>query len=241
MTKQRSFKQRIRARMNKTGERYTAARRHLITKAIHQAETAPIPVQAALPPPASEPAPPSTAVQAARISDASVRARTGRGRDEWYALLDEWYAPGRSHTEIARWLHDAHGVEGWWAQSITVAYEQDRGLREPGQMNDGFTVSASKTLDVPVERLFAAFVDQRIREHWLPGTTLHLRSSRPGKSLTAEWGDGSTRLSVIFITKGDAKSQVALQHTRLPDAAARDSLKAFWRERFELLKQTLTS
>ena len=33
MTRQKSFKRRVRARMDKTGERYTAARRQLLAKA----------------------------------------------------------------------------------------------------------------------------------------------------------------------------------------------------------------
>ena len=39
------------------------------------------------------------------------------------------------------------------------SYERARGLRAPGEHADGFAVTASKTVGVPVERLFDAFVD----------------------------------------------------------------------------------
>jgi hypothetical protein len=41
---------------------------------------------------------------------------------------------------------DEHGLDKWWAQTITVGYEQAWGLREPGQNPDGSHVSASKTV-----------------------------------------------------------------------------------------------
>lgn len=39
-----------------------------------------------------------------------VRRATGRGRDEWFALLDRWGAVGRPYREIADWLTAKHGI-----------------------------------------------------------------------------------------------------------------------------------
>jgi len=65
------------------------------------------------------------------MSDDAIRERTGRGWDEWFALLDAWQAASRPHPDVARWLRDEHGVDGWSAQSVTVGYERARGLRTP--------------------------------------------------------------------------------------------------------------
>ena len=93
-------------------------------------------------------------------SDEAVRNGTGRGWEEWLAVLDEWGGAEREHGEIAAWLMQEHGLSGWWTQTITVTYERERGLRAPGSSRDGlFEASASKTVAVPVERLFEAFVD----------------------------------------------------------------------------------
>ena len=175
-----------------------------------------------------------------KIGDAAVRARTGRTWDEWFALLDEWGAVERPHPEIARWLSEERGVPGWWAQGVTVAYEQARGLRAPRQRRGGqFEVNVSKTVAVPVERLYEAFTDPALRERWLPGATVEVRTARPAKSIRANWDDGSTRLVIAFTARGEAKSQVALAHERVPDAGAADKLKAFWRERMAALNQVL--
>jgi hypothetical protein len=226
MTKQKSFKGRVRARMEKTSESYTAARRQLLAKA------------------AGEPASPAGPVDAPGAkrpySDDVLRANTGRTWDEWFALLDRWGAAERPHPEIARWLNEEHGVDGWWAQGVTVGYEQARGLRAPGQRRGGlFEASASKTVAVPVDRLYEAFMDPGLRERWLPGAKLEVRTAKPGKSIRANWDDGSTRLVIAFTARGDAKSQVALVHERIPDAATAGELKAWWRGRVAALKQLL--
>ena len=173
-------------------------------------------------------------------SDEVIRTNTGRTWDEWFALLDAWGGAQRPHPEIARWLVEEHGVGGWWAQGVTVGYEQARGLRDPGQRRGGlYEANASKTVAVPVERLYEAFADPTLRERWLPGASFEVRTARPGRSIRANWDDGSTRLVVAFTARGQAKSQVALVHERIPDAATADKLKAWWRERVAVLKQVL--
>lgn len=236
MTKQKSFKGRVRARMDKTSESYTTARRQLLAKAGAKADPE-APTQPA------EPAatPPGDAPEAKRpYSEQAIRANTGRGWDEWFALLDEWGGAERPHPEIVRWLVGEHGVPGWWAQGVTVGYERARGLRAPGQRRGGlFEVNASKTVAVPVDRLYEAFTDPALRERWLPGAPVEVRSAQPAKSFRANWGDGSTRLVVWFTARGESKSQAALVHERLPDAGTADKLKLFWRERMAALKQLL--
>jgi hypothetical protein len=216
MTTQKSFKRAVRERMEKTGERYAAARAQLL--------------------PADEAAP----VYEPRMSADAVRRATGREWDEWFALLDEWGAADHEHKAIATWLGSEHGVPGWWAQGITVEYERARGLRSPGSGRDGlFSVGASRTIAVPVERLYAAFVDPELRERWLPGDRVRERKLLPHRSARFDWEDGATRLVVGFDDKGPAKSQVALSHERVPDAEVAAELKTYWRERLGVLKALL--
>jgi hypothetical protein len=247
MTKNKSFKGRVRARMDKTGERYATARRQLVAKAAAKGEPeAPGPEAQTPGYEASDQGtrPAATTVDPPEVrrpySDEVIRANTGRAWDEWFALLDAWGAAERPHPEIARWLGEEHGVGGWWAQGVTVAYEQARGLRAPRQRRGGlFEVNATKTVAVPVDRLYEAFADPALRERWLPGAAVEVRNARPGKSIRANWDDGSTRLVIAFTARGEAKSQVALVHERVPDAGTADKLKAVWRERMAALKELL--
>jgi hypothetical protein len=219
MTRQKTFKRRVRQRMAKTGESYTAARRMLIAQG--DRPDAPIP----------EFEPP--------VADETVVAATGRGWQAWFEALDAWGAATRSHTEIARWLREEQGVEGWYSQSITVGYERARGLRAPGERPDGFAVGVSRTIAVPVQELFDAFTDESLRERWLPGADLRVRTATAPRTARYDWEDGSTRVIVGFEDMGEAKSRVAVSHERLPDADAADEMKSWWRERLTALKTQL--
>jgi hypothetical protein len=216
VTRQKSFKRLVRARMEKTGESYTAARAMLLGAEEPKAPDAPL-----------------------TMSDEAIRRGTGRGWEEWFDLLDEWGADERTHKEIARWLHQEHAVDGWWAQSVTVSYERARGMRAVGERPAGFSVTAQKTAAVPVERLYDAFADASLRARWLPDAELRERTATRPKSARFDWGDGATRLVVGFSAKGAEKSAVALEHERLPDAAEAERMKAFWRERLGVLAAQL--
>ena len=172
----------------------------------------------------------------------TVRAATGHTRAEWFVKLDKWGAPGRPYREIAEWLTDKNGVSKWWAQKIIVEYEQERGLRDPGVRKDGtFEVSASKTVSVPVDQLFDAFVDGRRRKRWLPESRLSLRDSQPGRSARFDWADGASRVSVSFIDKGSSKSSAVVAHDRLTNAKDAQATKDLWRKRLSDLKSLLES
>jgi uncharacterized protein YndB with AHSA1/START domain len=203
MTKQKTFKHRVRSRMEKTGESYTAARRMLI---------------------------------AGPEESAATEQATGRSNEQWFALLDEWGAAERTHAEIARWLSDEEGVSNWWSQMVTVAYEQARGRRLPHERPDGFTITASKTIAVPVADLFSAFSDDTRRARWLPDSPIAPHTSTAPESARYDWEDGATRVNVGFTARSDTTSTIALTHERLPDPDAAEEMKRWWRERLAELK-----
>ncbi|SHI38495.1 protein of unknown function [Nocardiopsis flavescens] len=230
MTRNKSFKQRVRSRMAKTGERYTAARAHLVPEGERPGAG---PAAAADAHGASPAAP--TAPMRARVSSDAVRERTGHGYDTWFARLDAWGATARSHREIAAHLVQEHGVGGWWAQSLTVAYEQERGMRVPGRRADGYTASASKTVRAPLEDVFAALVHDQVRERWLQGTDLAVLSHTPPRRVTADPGDG-TRVVLYLTDRGGDRVSVAVEQSRLADAASAARAKESWREHLGRLK-----
>src|SRR5687768_12767906 len=143
MTKDKAQKQAVRARMAKTGERYTTARHYLLD--LHRqeqanpnvddstfgdeepnpnavspspgdgiADSAPLVHEAALPTTATA-LPPRVAEPG--VSDAAVQRATGKSWDEWFTLLDAWHGTTHNHTEIARYVAETYEIEGWWAQS----------------------------------------------------------------------------------------------------------------------------
>lgn len=222
MTDEKSFKRRVRERMSKTGESYTAARSQVAQKRER--------VQGARA---------RLAAADERVSDPKVGEATGRSWDQWFSILDRWGAADKKHRDVAKFLVEQHDVGTWWAQSITVGYERARGMRLKYQHADGFSVSATKTIAVPVDVLFDAFVNPRSRKRWLRDGTMSLRTSQPGRSARFDWGDGSTRVNVGFTAKDASKSSVSVAHERLTDADEAESAKALWKQRLADLKSFL--
>jgi uncharacterized protein YndB with AHSA1/START domain len=164
------------------------------------------------------------------MSGDAVRKRTGKDWLEWFSILDEAGAHEMSHKEIVAFLNQDHDVEPWWQQSITVEYEKARGLRAKHQAAEGYQVSASKTFPMDMETLFNAWADENLRERWLPEAPMMVNKATPGKSMRISWKDGESRVDVYFTAKGEKKSAVQLQHSKLRDAEEGEKMKSYWKE-----------
>lgn len=179
----------------------------------------------------------STNGKHAGISDEAVRAKTGKTWQEWIDTLDTAGARDLSHQEISALL-DKLGVPPWWSQMVTVGYEQAVGKRVRLQKADGFSASASKTLNVSASAAFKAFNDTRTRKAWLTDD-LTIRKATSPKSLRITWKDGKTNLDVNIYAKGARKSQVSVQHSKLASARSADQMKKYWRHALAQLEQSL--
>ncbi|MSR36144.1 MAG: hypothetical protein EXR95_05790 [Gemmatimonadetes bacterium] len=175
----------------------------------------------------------------AGLGDHAVREATGRGWEEWFQQLDSAGAKEMEHAAIALHLSKSQRVPDWWCQMLTVGYEQARGLRQKHQRPDGFSVSASRTLAVPVHQVYEAFADATARERWLPDPGFTVHKATPARSMRLAWIDGASSVEVNFYEKGAAKSQVTVQHSKLPDAESAVRMKAYWGTALDTLRAVL--
>lgn len=105
------------------------------------------------------------------MRDETVEKKTGRQWNAWFALLDQWGAKEQGHKATARFLGDAHGVPGWWAQTITVEYERARGLRAVGQTLQGdHGFSVQRTVPVPPQQALEGWTDPHLQKRWVPAS-----------------------------------------------------------------------
>lgn len=208
MTKQATFKRRVRARMAKTGERYSAARASLLAQA-----------------PAGRR---RTWVSQPEMSDDAVREATGTGWDDWCDLIDTWDLDG-DHPAIAAKLEADTHLDGWWSQSVTVGYERITGLRLPYQRPDGtFTAGKSKTVTVDAAELRAVLLDDEQRGDLFPGYRTELLSKPSAKAIRIAVGPGEAHFGIA--AKPDGRASVSVQHRKL---AAYDDVaewKFYWTE-----------
>lgn len=174
---------------------------------------------------------------APRISDEVVKERTGRDWQQWLDLLDARGGESMDHRQIVA-LVAGEGVSAWWQQSVTVTYEQLRGLRAPHQQGRTFQISRSKTIGVPLSVLFQAWDDEAARAEWLP-EPVEVRKSTPGRSVRLGWLRDGTRLDVYLTAKGDDRSQVSVHHDKLANEEAAEEAKQYWSEKLAELKRHL--
>ena len=217
MTKQESFKRRVRERMLHRGERYAVARAALIGKSANDRNR-------------------RRWVSPPDVADQTVRSSTGRGWDDWCDVIEGWPGHNDGHGAIAVFLGEEHGLDGWWSQSVTVGYERITGLRLPYQRPDGtFTAGKSMTVDAEAGDLRALLLDDDARVDLFPGKTTRLRSKPTVKAIRIEIGPGVASLSLD--PRDDGRTKVAVSHEKLPTFDDVAEWRFYWDEWLGALDQ----
>jgi hypothetical protein len=168
----------------------------------------------------------------------SIESATGIPWSTWVQLLEGQRAPDLPHAEIVQLVHQrlnpAHPSAGWWAQTITVAFEQHIGRRQPGQQDDGsYEVSIAKTIDGTMDEALLAW------DHHIQGAVEFSDvaiSIQPTTSRTEKWrhwhcglADG-TRVNVSTFAKSPGKSGLTVTHTKLPNPESAERWRSFWKD-----------
>ncbi len=177
--------------------------------------------------------------KAAGVSSEAVQKKTGKTWAQWLRFLDGKGAKKLDHKGIVALVAKTHpDIGGWWHQMVTVGYEQERGLRAVHEKTGGFAASKSKTVGVPLAKLYKAWSDGHTRRKWLDEDVTVRKATRE-KSMRITWSDGKSSVNVNFYAKGAGKSMVQLQHEKLASAKQVEKLKAFWSAAFERMTATL--
>ncbi|MBI5051900.1 MAG: DUF4287 domain-containing protein [Chloroflexi bacterium] len=174
-----------------------------------------------------------------RMSDEAVKAKTGKNWKEWFTIIDKAGGRKKTHQEIVTYLRTKHKISDWWQQMVTVVYEQARGKRVKHQTSKGFQVGGNKTINVPIATLYKAWITEGSRRPWLPHSDITIRKSMLNKSMRLTWVDGKTHVDVQFYEKDGSKSQVTLEHSKLPNTREANRMKAYWARALTKLKETI--
>jgi hypothetical protein len=167
------------------------------------------------------------------ISPEAIEKGTGKTWDAWIAFFDAMDAASLSHKDIAKKTHENGGATGWWAQMLTVAYEQHIGRRVPGQDCDGeYSVSVSKTLNADLDNALQWWLEAVEGIEDLSGVGV---TSGPDVNKTDKWrywraglADGS-RVNVNIYEKSAGKSSLGIQHEKLESADQIEHWRAWWK------------
>ena len=180
-----------------------------------------------------------TTVADPETSDAAVQRATGMSWAAWRSALDKSGCREAAHPDIVAAAREiVPELSPWWSQTVAVGYERMVGLRDANEKADGYAVSVSRVIDESITDAFRAFKDGRSRKRWLP-EPIAIRKATPHRSLRITWEADGTALEVNLTSKGTARCQVVVQHSRLADRDAVEGMRAFWRGRMDTLRELL--
>jgi hypothetical protein len=164
-----------------------------------------------------------------------IERATNRTWDEWLQFMDGIDAVNLSHHAIATKLVEELDGKidniGWWAQSITVAYEQYIGRTIPGQRPDGtFQTSVSKATKLGMQELmdkWTAFAagDQAVRD--LVAGDVKVSGTDKRITWRTKGHDGSD-IRIASEPKKDGSASIIVQHMGLATHDLNMEAKANW-------------
>lgn len=150
---------------------------------------------------------------------------------DYFASID---APSLTHAEIASHLSTDTDVSDWWAQMLTVEYEQHLERRVPGQDHAGqFAVSVTRTIDdgmdetlnwwLSVVEGIDSFADVPLAE------TPEVTRSDKWRYWRVPLIDES-RIVANITDRPSGKSRFTVTHEKLKTAEMREHSREYWQE-----------
>jgi uncharacterized protein YndB with AHSA1/START domain len=199
-------------------------------------------------------------VETPELTDAEVKAKTGKTLKQWFAELDRHGGLELGRRDLVSCIYDATDKNIWWSTTLVVEYERAKGQKEKDGRPTGYSICSTKTIAAPLERVFAAFGDAKQLDQWLgPKTKLEFaeggsfangdgdrgtfKKVRANKDIRLSW-DGEklapgTTVDVAFADKGKGKTGITLNHTRIQSRKEADQVREAWSAAFDTLKALL--
>jgi uncharacterized protein YndB with AHSA1/START domain len=125
-------------------------------------------------------------------------------------------------------LREEHGVPSWWQQSIATAFEQSIGRSSKDETDDGFQATVSRTLDLPAEIVFQAWVDEELRAKWLRRGDFEPGTVRTPGTVRGKWTPDGSRVDVDVSEAGEGRCELTIGHRQLASASAAGRMREFW-------------
>jgi hypothetical protein len=167
-----------------------------------------------------------------RFATDKYKEPTGRDWAEWLALAKKEKLADLPHGEIAVRFGRA-GVPDWWAQNLTVAFEQHIGRRIPGQVGDSFRTQVNRTIAGEREDVAARWARLHAKTKQIGGVVIDGAPTTSDTPKRSYWrinlADGS-KVQVAFEPKPGAKTMINATVEKLDSADAIETAKAVWKD-----------
>ncbi len=164
------------------------------------------------------------------IDTLQIEKKFGKPWKYWMDYMQSINASELTHTEIAKKVNEKIN-DSWWAQTITVAYEQKSGRRKPGQRADGtYEASVTKSSDEDPAKLA-----EKWNEFSKDNKELQSKmKDKPRISKTKKnnlWKaelENSNKATVAFEKMKNGKTQIAVMQQKIKTQSDLEKSKKFW-------------
>lgn len=168
---------------------------------------------------------------------AAIEKTTGKTWEEWVKYLEGIGAKDLPHKDIANHVRNklktTQENAGWWAQSITVAYEQHIGRRKPGQRNDGtYEVSATKTRPGNMDDAIKVWLFLVHGKKEFSGVAITKAPTISQTDKRRHWSCGladGSRVHADVSEKSPGKVLLAITHEKLDSQKATEKWRGYWK------------
>lgn len=169
------------------------------------------------------------------VSSEKVKAATGRDWAEWVQFLDGKQASELDHPAIVA-LVFTESPRPWWAQMVSVGYEQAKGKRVKNQTVEGFQIGISKSFEAPISKVYKAW--DEFLEQWYDGPEFTITTNNQDKNLRGKFDDGTIFEAQLLTTK-TGKTQLTVDVNKLESATAAEAARTVWKRQLEQLAKYL--
>jgi hypothetical protein len=174
-------------------------------------------------------------VRPVKFKDDRYLNGTGRTWSAWSRALKRLGAEKKSHKDLAALLEKKYDLSPWWAQSITVRFEQEIGRRQPGETCENtFQANVSKTITGDVREIFSRWIDRFSSFTSLNGVKV---ANDVTISETKKWYywrvklSNASAVSVNFSQKEENKILLQVNHDNLLNEEEAFFWKEFWKKK----------
>lgn len=168
----------------------------------------------------------------------ALETGSGISWDEWLEFLKEHN--NLDHAEMAKVVLSKINEVGqstspeWWAQGVTVAYEQYIGRRKVGERSDGsFSVTVSKTIPNSMDEALERWDSNAKRspeiQKIIESNTVRISRTDKWRYWRAKGRDGSSISVNIQSKPGSSKSSLAINHDKLSSHKDLEKWRDFWK------------
>ncbi len=182
---------------------------------------------------------PSESSMPRTLNTAAIEKATGKSWEKWLNFFDKIGAEKLPHKEIAQKIHTEGHAGPWWAQMVTVAYEQHIARRRPGQSCTGkYQISVSKTVPGTLDDALRNWLKLMAGRKEFAGVAIERAPTTSGSGKFRYWHCGlsdGTRLNVGIYEKERGKSVIALGHEKVESEKQSDRWRDYWKSQMAMV------